>query len=563
MKEDESMNKQNQYMLDTIDVIEESVLDTELNVLMSLNDEYCKTALLLEYTSDEAFMEYEEMFQEATIIEKNAKQAKKEEADKSNERKTVLKRIIDWFKNIGRIIVNFIKRIFNISDENIKDELPPKEVQRHLIAKGHKEIYNWKEVKGYEKYWDNDHPRVLTPKEVEEAENGDPYTKIISREHNEIAGHEICKGVFLKADFSKPIFEEINAFEKRPWSDWIATMEFYVLGGYGDMIQHLLTENMILDKQFDAMHARARADYEDEHPIKSAWFGKKYVEMKADQVVAYNIRKIIKSQKEWKKICDNVMKNKWTKKVTGKSFEDALSHFKDNPKFTHEGELVLESDVVANKDSKMSYLNKPFMFILDPTKLTIKIRTKNNNNPVDIANYIKSYEEFSKLFVNTVQDNRKDFKAIGNDFIKSFNEITKKLSKTSNKDLTIYELADLLKDNGKTFAKVKENMDTFTRGINNLQAKDESNDNELKELYVKMTSMGNEFTKLLTQVQSLLKYSKDSIIIFKVYIAFLEYAGSRGYVDGHLILPPEIGLDKVHLVQFMKRKEWRHYKHPV
>ena len=174
-----------------------------------------------------------------------------------------------------------------------------------------------------------------------------------------------------------------------------------------------------------------------------------------------------------------------------------------------------------------------------------------------------TYEEFSKLFVNTVQDNRKDFKAIGNDFIKSFNEITKKLSKTSNKDLTIYELADLLKDNGKTFAKVKENMDTFTRGINNLQAKDESNDNELKELYVKMTSMGNEFTKLLTQVQSLLKYSKDSIIIFKVYIAFLEYAGSRGYVDGHLILPPEIGLDKVHLVQFMKRKEWRHYKHPV
>ena len=172
-------------------------------------------------------------------------------------------------------------------------------------------------------------------------------------------------------------------------------------------------------------------------------------------------------------------------------------------------------------------------------------------------------KEFSKLFVNTVQDNRKDFKAIGNDFIKSFNEITKKLSKTSNKDLTIYELADLLKDNGKTFAKVKENMDTFTRGINNLQAKDESNDNELKELYVKMTSMGNEFTKLLTQVQSLLKYSKDSIIIFKVYIAFLEYAGSRGYVDGHLILPPEIGLDKVHLVQFMKRKEWRHYKHPV
>ena len=552
------MNKQNQYLLDTIDVIEESILDTELDVLLSLNDEYYKAARLLEYVSDEAF---EEVYQEATIIEKNAKAAKKEEADKQTERKSVLKRIIDWFKNIARIVINFIKRIFNISDENIKNELPPKEVQRHLIAKGHKEIYNWKEVKGYEKYWDNDHPRVLTDKEVEEAKNGDPYTKIISKEYNEIAKKDIYKGVFLKSDFSKPIFEEINAFEKRPWSDWISTMEFYVLGGYGHMIQQLLTENLVLDKQFDNLHQRAMDDYIDAHPIKSAWFGEKYVKMKADQVVSYNIRKIIKSQKEWKKICDNVMKNKWTKMITVKQFEDALSHFKSNPSFTHDGELVLESDVVANKNSSMDIYNKPFMFVLDPTQLTIKIRTKDHNLNVDLENYIRTYEAFSKLFADTVQDNRKDFKVIGNDFIKSFNELTKKLSKTSNKDLTIYELADLLKDNGKTFAKSKENMETFLNGIDHLAANDESKDEELKKLYSKMTSMGKDFTNILTQTQSLLRYSKDAMIIFKVYIAVLECVGSKGYVSGDFILPPEIGFDKVHLVQFMKNKEWRHYKH--
>jgi len=554
------MNEQNQFLLNSIQTIEESVLDTELNVLISLGDEYYKTALLLEYASDEAFNELE-VFQEASIIEKNAKAAKKESNDKANERKSVLKRIIDWFKNIGRIIINFIKRIFNISDENIKNELPPKDVQRHLIAKGHKEIYNWKEVSGYEQYWDNDHPRVLTPKEVEEAQSGDQYIKIISKEYNQIAGHDIYKGIFLKADFKKPIFEEINAFEKRPWSDWVATMEFYVLGGYGDMIQHLLTENMILDKQFDNIHARTMDDYIDSHPLKSRVLGEKYVKMKADQVVSYNIRKIIKSQKEWKKICNDVMKNKWTKMITVKSFEESLSHFKDNPKFTHEGELVLESDVVANKDSKMSYLNKPFMFILDPTQLTIKVRTKEDNLQIDLANYINSYEMFSKLFADTVQDNRKDFKAVGNDFIKSYNELVKKLSKTSNKDLTIYELADLLNNNGKTFAKAKENMDVFNRGIDRLIEKDESNDNELKGLFVKMSSMGKEFTELLGKVQTLLKYSKDALIIFKVYIAFLECVGSKGYVSGDFILTPEIGFDKVHLVQFMKHKEWRHYKH--
>ena len=228
------MNKENQYLLDTINIIEESAMDAELDVLISINDEYLKTALLLEYASDEIVQECE-LFQEASIIQKNAKELKNDNDSKENERKSLIQKIIGWFKNIGKIIINFFKRIFNISDENIAPELPPKEVQRAIIAKGIKEIYNFKAVEGYETYWDEDHERVLTPKEVKEAENGDPYIKITSKEYNEIAGRDIYKGVFLKSDFSKPKFEEINAFEKRPWSDWIATMEFYVLGG--DMVK--------------------------------------------------------------------------------------------------------------------------------------------------------------------------------------------------------------------------------------------------------------------------------------------------------------------------------------
>lgn len=550
------MNKENQYLLDTINIIEESAMDAELDVLISINDEYLKTALLLEYASDEIVQECE-LFQEASIIQKNAKELKNDNDSKENERKSLIQKIIGWFKNIGKIIINFFKRIFNISDENIAPELPPKEVQRAIIAKGIKEIYNFKAVEGYETYWDEDHERVLTPKEVKEAENGDPYIKITSKEYNEIAGRDIYKGVFLKSDFSKPKFEEINAFEKRPWSDWIATMEFYVLGGYGKMIQELLTENMILDKQFDRQYQRAYDDYVDSHPIKSAWFGEKFVKMKASQVVTHNIRKIIKSQKEWKKICDKVIKNKWTKKITTKQFEEALSHFKGNPTFTHDGEMIFETELIANKNSDIDIYKKPFMFILDPSQLTIKVRTKGYNNPVDISNYVKMYEDLSKLFVDTVNDHRKDFNDIGNDFIKSFDSIIKKNAKTSTKDLTIYELSDLLKDNGKTFGKVKENLDIFNRGLENLQSK-EGNTDQMKALFVKMTSASKEFTNLMSITQSLLKHAKDSIIIFKVYIAFLECVGSKGYVSGDFVLNPEITLDKVHLVQFLKAKEFQH-----
>lgn len=197
------------------------------------------------------------------------------------------------------------------------------------------------------------------------------------------------------------------------------------------------------------------------------------------------------------------------------------------------------------------------MFILDPSQLTIKVRTKGYNNPVDISNYVKMYEDLSKLFVDTVNDHRKDFNDIGNDFIKSFDSIIKKNAKTSTKDLTIYELSDLLKDNGKTFGKVKENLDIFNRGLENLQSK-EGNTDQMKALFVKMTSASKEFTNLMSITQSLLKHAKDSIIIFKVYIAFLECVGSKGYVSGDFVLNPEITLDKVHLVQFLKAKEFQH-----
>ena len=326
---------------------------------------------------------------------------------------------------------------------------------------------------------------------------------------------------------------------------------------YGKMIQELLTENMILDKQFDRQYQRAYDDYVDSHPIKSAWFGEKFVKMKASQVVTHNIRKIIKSQKEWKKICDKVIKNKWTKKITTKQFEEALSHFKGNPTFTHDGEMIFETELIANKNSDIDIYKKPFMFILDPSQLTIKVRTKGYNNPVDISNYVKMYEDLSKLFVDTVNDHRKDFNDIGNDFIKSFDSIIKKNAKTSTKDLTIYELSDLLKDNGKTFGKVKENLDIFNRGLENLQSK-EGNTDQMKALFVKMTSASKEFTNLMSITQSLLKHAKDSIIIFKVYIAFLECVGSKGYVSGDFVLNPEITLDKVHLVQFLKAKEFQH-----
>ena len=48
----------NENLLQTIDLIDEYTLDTELDVLLSINESYYKMASLLEYGDDEAINKY-------------------------------------------------------------------------------------------------------------------------------------------------------------------------------------------------------------------------------------------------------------------------------------------------------------------------------------------------------------------------------------------------------------------------------------------------------------------------------------------------------------------------
>ena len=97
------MNEQNQYLLDIIDLIQESTIDSELNVLASLRDFYNKTATYLEYCEDDTFMDT--YFQEMFVMEADGNTE-----DKSTKKDSWFKAVLNGIKTAFLFLVKLIKK---------------------------------------------------------------------------------------------------------------------------------------------------------------------------------------------------------------------------------------------------------------------------------------------------------------------------------------------------------------------------------------------------------------------------------------------------------------------
>ena len=107
------MKNLNDSLLESIELIEESVLESEIDVLVSIGDEYAKIGMLMEY-ADEATLDEFQLIQEADYVVVDKKTAdevnKKKETDDSNDKGFLakLKKIAKWFietlTKIGKFI---------------------------------------------------------------------------------------------------------------------------------------------------------------------------------------------------------------------------------------------------------------------------------------------------------------------------------------------------------------------------------------------------------------------------------------------------------------------------
>lgn len=97
------MNEQNQYLLDIIDLIQESTIDSELNVLASLRDFYNKTATYLEYCEDDTFPDT--YFQEMFVMEADGNTE-----GKSTKKDSWFKAVLNGIKTAFLFLVKLIKK---------------------------------------------------------------------------------------------------------------------------------------------------------------------------------------------------------------------------------------------------------------------------------------------------------------------------------------------------------------------------------------------------------------------------------------------------------------------
>lgn len=528
----------NENLLQTIDLIDEYALDTELDVLLSINESYCKMASLLEYGDDEAINEFD-LFQSdnSIVMESN---------DDSEDKKKsggICSKIKGWISNILKIIVNFFKKIFHIGSKNKDSEVledAPKEIHTDMVQKGVKELTTYKQLIGFEEEWTKERVRINSYMYQKGDIPKDHVKDAKKNEKNELWGY------LLQKNFDKPIYKNNgeNAFELRPWSEWCSTMEYYVLGGYGKMMQSMNTYNNPSNYgQFKDVHNDAKNQVRNNAFNKPGILlgGEKFIEKKADDMVGHYIKGIIKKQDDWKKICQKIQEQKWTKHITPQQFEDAINAFSKQPSFNKDGVLTL-----ATKDD-----NSTLKVILNPSKLTIGIRTS-KNKIVNISSMSSTFEKYAEVFDIVINSHKKDFTSTIKEFNSKFNKITNNEEKGT--DLTINQFCDVLKNNNKTLTDIMSKMEQYQKKINDIETK-VGNDAELKQQFSQMTHNSSVLTEQLTAFYNTCKIGKNAICIFKVYIAFLECVGSRGYVSYLNNAPSQ--LDRTFLIQFKKGKEWR------
>lgn len=96
----------NEHLLQTIDSIEETIIESELSVLASIGNQYAKTALIIEYADEDVVNEFD-IIQESVIMEAKKDKKTDNNAGKSKEGiiaklKSVWNVIKGFFASIGR-----------------------------------------------------------------------------------------------------------------------------------------------------------------------------------------------------------------------------------------------------------------------------------------------------------------------------------------------------------------------------------------------------------------------------------------------------------------------------
>lgn len=124
------MKNLNESLLESIDLIQESTIESELNVLFAMGEEYAKAGMLMEYADESVVNEFDLIQESAIFME--AKEEKGAEGEDKKEAKGEKKGnpIVRFFKWIGQLIKRFfawLGKKFAKTEKKINTKIKGKE----------------------------------------------------------------------------------------------------------------------------------------------------------------------------------------------------------------------------------------------------------------------------------------------------------------------------------------------------------------------------------------------------------------------------------------------------
>lgn len=124
------MKNLNESLLESIDLIQESTIESELNVLFAMGEEYAKAAMITEYADASVINEFDIIQESAIFMEAkkdDAAEEKKEDETKGDKKGNPIVRFAKWFAGIIVSFYNWLKKKFTKTEKKINTKIKGKE----------------------------------------------------------------------------------------------------------------------------------------------------------------------------------------------------------------------------------------------------------------------------------------------------------------------------------------------------------------------------------------------------------------------------------------------------
>lgn len=121
------MKNLNESLLESIDLIQESTIESELNVLFAMGEEYAKAAMITEYADASVVNEFD-IIQESAIFMEADEEKKEDETKAATAKKdNPIVRFAKWFAGIIVTFYNWLKKKFAKTEKKINTKIKGKE----------------------------------------------------------------------------------------------------------------------------------------------------------------------------------------------------------------------------------------------------------------------------------------------------------------------------------------------------------------------------------------------------------------------------------------------------